>query len=422
MPRSAPHHPSPPHAPPAARPSRRRIPRAARLSTLLTALFLLPSCRAPEARFSTIADLPTDLQSAVLVRFSDPTEQGEIFVHINVDQRLAGDLPDRPLLINFTDERPWARPGHRGRPVVLTSIWPLAGGAPRSIPAVVDTGAASTLILSLDTARRADVWLSAEIGPTEGIGFVGPVAAGQGLVRRLQIGPIALAPAEVKVNTEQQGHSAALGLSAFLAFGGLVFDWDNHVIIALPRGRPVRVDHGWVEMAWRPLPDVRLDPSAKLDQHGNPLERSWSMTSRFRGIPVVQAAIAGKSLRVVLDTGGDGYLASLRELPVLGRGRARIVGSHGRLAPMREHTLEGDVRLGSVEFRSPSVVVPDPKREGGIGDAQISLQFFDAVVGIELLRRHPVWFDFERGIVRFWTPDAPLPALSATRAIDPEPR
>ncbi len=395
------------------------------LPAFVSGLLLLCSCAAREARFSTIADLPPELQSAVLFRDAGQDDQGQWLVRVDVDQRIEGDLPDRALLIPFTDERPWARPGQRGRPIVPVRVWPITGDRPITLPAVVDTGAASTFILSASTAASADVWLSAEIGPHEGIGFVGPVPAGQGLVRRLEIGPIALAPAEVKVNTDQSGRAASLGLAAFLAFGGLVFDWEAHVIVALPRGLPIRVDPGWIEVAWGPTPLTTLAPFVAQTgplQSGVPAIDSWSVRAEFRGMPVVQAAIAGQSLRAVLDTGGDGDLASLRPLAVDGRGRPRLVGSHGRTQMMREHTLAGDVRLGAVTFSGPSVVIPDTQREGTRDHSDASIQFFDAVVGVELLRRQPVWFDFERGVVRFWTGGGPLPALTATRPVDQEIR
>lgn len=392
--------------------------RLASLGVVLCGGMLPPACKAPEARFSTIADLPAELQSAVLFRDAGQNDQGQWLVRVDVDQRIEGDLPDRALLIPFTDERPWARVGQRGRPMVPVRVWPLQGDEPITLHAVVDTGAASTFILSRDLAQSADVWLSAEIGPHEGIGFVGPVAAGQGLVRRLEIGPITLAPAEVKVNTDQQGRAASLGLSAFLGFGGLVFDWENHVIIALPRGRAIRVDPGWAEVAWEPMPITTLSPLAGGGSGVDPSPAFWSVRAEFHGMPVVQAAIAGESLRAVLDTGGDGDLASLRPLAVQGRGRSRLVGSHGRTRLMREHRLAGDVRVGSIVFSNPIVVIPDPDRATEKDPSEASLQFFDAVVGIELLRHQPVWFDFERGVVRFWTTPGPLPALTAARPVE----
>ncbi|MEZ6234078.1 MAG: hypothetical protein R3B68_07805 [Phycisphaerales bacterium] len=387
---------------------------------------LLSSCSAPEARFSTIQDLPAELRSSVALRLTSRGEDEGYWMQLDVDQRLAGDLLERPVLIPFEDERPGSEPGRRGRPVVRASIWPVGDGAPMVVPAVVDTGAASTLILSRDAARHVDAWLSAEIGPHEGIGFVGPVPAGIGLVRRLEIGPLVLAPAEVKVNTEQAGVSASVGLSAFMVFGGLVFDWENHVIVALPRGRAVRIDPGWAEVAWGPMPQVDLRESragAAIREGAGGAEGSldtgevgpsWSIRPTFSGMPVVQAAIAGEPLRTVLDTGGDGHLASLRPLAVEERGRRRLVGSHGRIRAMREHALDGVVRVGSVEFANPTVVVPDPDVDDK-GESEASLQYFDAVIGVELLRHQAVWFDFERGAVRFWTGQGPLPALMGSR-------
>ncbi|MCA9287485.1 MAG: hypothetical protein KDA05_02805 [Phycisphaerales bacterium] len=375
----------------------------------------MAACSTPEARFSTIQDLPAELRSSVALRLTSWDEDEGYWMQLDVDQRLAGDLLERPVLIPFEDERPWSEPGRRGRPIVRASIWPVGDGAPMVVPAVVDTGAASTLILSRDAARRVDAWLSAEIGPHEGIGFVGPVPAGIGLVRRLEIGPLSLAPAEVKVNTEQAGVSASVGLSAFMVFGGLVFDWENHVIVALPRGRPVRIDPGWAEVAWGPMPrvDLREAQDGGTSDSGD-VGPSWSIRQTFSGMPVVQAAIAGKPLRTVLDTGGDGHLASLRPLAVDERGRRRLVGSHGRIRAMREHTLDGVVRIGSVEFANPTVVVPDPGVDDK-GESEASLQYFDAVIGVELLRRQPVWFDFERAAVRFWTGEGALPALAGSR-------
>lgn len=388
-----------------------------------------------------IADLPPELQSAVLFRDAGHDDDGRWLVRVDVDQRIEGRLPERALLIPFTDERPWARAGERGRPVVPVRVWPLEGDRPIVMPAVVDTGAASTFILSGPSAAEGDVWLSAEIGPHEGIGFVGPVPAGQGLVRRLEMGPIAFAPAEVKVNTDQQGRSASLGLSAFLVFGGIVFDWDRHVIVALPRGRPVRVDAGWTEVTWEPMPVTTLTPvietprsadadgvigSSGVDAGTNASADAsvdfWSVRTEFRGMPVVQAAIAGQSLRAVLDTGGDGQLASLRRLGVEGKGRPRLVGSHGRTQMMREHTLAGDVQIGPIIFQTPTVVVPDPEHDGNPAHSEASIAFFDAVVGVELLRRQPIWFDFERGVVRFWTGGGALPALGQSRIIEQEDR
>lgn len=383
---------------------------------------LLIGCAAPEAKFSMIADLPAELQSAVLFRDAGQDDQGRWLVRVDVDQRIEGRLPDRALLIPFTDERPWAREGQRGRPIVPVRVWPLEGERPVVMQAVVDTGAASTFILSGLSAAEGDVWLSAEIGPHEGIGFVGPVPAGQGLVRRLEVGPVAFSPAEVKVNTAQEGRSASLGLSAFLVFGGIVFDWENRVIVALPRGRAIRVDPGWTEVAWEPIPVTTLTPVGHAEEAGAVGEESWSVRTEFRGMPVVQAAIAGESLRAVLDTGGDGDLASLRRLRVEGKGRPRLVGSHGRTQMMREHTLAGDVRIGPVVFERPMVVVPDPEAGRSEGHSEASIAFFDAVVGVELLRRQPVWFDFERGVVRFWTGEGGLPALTATRLVEQSER
>lgn len=388
---------------------------------------MLGACAAPEAKFSMIADLPPELQSAVLFRDAGQDDQGRWLVRVDVDQRIEGRLPERALLIPFTDERPWARVGQRGRPIVPVRVWPLDGERPVVMQAVVDTGAASTFILSGLSAAEGDVWLSAEIGPHEGIGFVGPVPAGQGLVRRLEVGPVAFSPAEVKVNTEQEGRSASLGLSAFLVFGGIVFDWENRVIIAMPRGRAIRVDAGWTEVAWEPMPVTTLTPvvgrarAGEVGEHGAG-DESWSVRTEFRGMPVVQAAIAGESLRAVLDTGGDGDLASLRRLNVEGKGRPRLVGSHGRTQMMREHQLAGDVRVGSVVFQRPTVVVPDPEAAGNPEHSEASIAFFDAVIGVELLRRQPVWFDFERGVVRFWTGGGGLPALTATRLVAQDER
>lgn len=406
-------------------PNRRRLGAAviARVGSAALVAGGLTACSTPEARFSTIQDLPAELRSSVALRLTSRGEDEGYWMQLDVDQRLAGDLLERPVLIPFEDERPGSEPGRRGRPVVRASIWPVGDGAPMVVPAVVDTGAASTLILSRDAARHVDAWLSAEIGPHEGIGFVGPVPAGIGLVRRLEIGPLVLAPAEVKVNTEQAGVSASIGLSAFMVFGGLVFDWENHVIVALPRGSAVRIDPGWAEVAWGPMPQVDLRESrggaAVREGDGSVQDSgdvgpSWSIRPTFSGMPVVQAAIAGKPLRTVLDTGGDGHLASLRPLAVEERGRRRLVGSHGRIRAMREHALDGVVRVGSVEFANPTVVVPDPDVDDK-GESEASLQYFDAVIGVELLRHQAVWFDFERGAVRFWTGQGPLPALMGSR-------
>jgi len=79
---------------------------------------MLGACAAPEAKFSMIADLPPELQSAVLFRDAGQDDQGRWLVRVDVDQRIEGRLPERALLIPFTDERPWARVGQRGRPIV----------------------------------------------------------------------------------------------------------------------------------------------------------------------------------------------------------------------------------------------------------------------------------------------------------------
>lgn len=386
----------------------RRAAGAVAAAALLLGGLLAGSCASPQARFSTIADLPEEMHGALMLVDAGQSSSGHRLVRVQIGQRLEGGLPDRPVLIPFRDERPGAPEGQRGRPVVPIRVWSMQGDRSVGLSAVVDTGAASSLILSSATGAEVGAWLSSEIGPHDGVGFVGRVPSGQGLVRRLEVGPIVLSPAEVKVNTAQSGRSASLGLSAFMAFGGLVFDWERSVMVALPRGRPVHVEPGWVEVEWSPSPTAELTP----------LEggAGWRIVPDFSGMPVARARVGGATLRAVLDTGGDGEFASLRELPVEGRGRARLVSSHGRVTTMREHRLDGRVDLGGVWFDRPIVVVPDPESEGD-EELLAPLRYLDAVVGVELLRRQPVWFDFERGVVRFWMGGDALPGLTPGRVL-----
>ena len=67
-----------------------------------------------------------------------------------------------------------------------------------------------------------------------------------------------------------------------MAFGGLVFDWENHVIVAMPRGRPIHVE------GETPRPDIPEWRDALLAGVGRLLRRYHDAAAGF--VPPSDAA------------------------------------------------------------------------------------------------------------------------------------
>lgn len=274
----------------------------------------------------------------------------------------------------------------------------------------LDTGLGGVLSVSTRDAAPAGLALIDEVPAGESYTAFGPKPARFGVFAALDLGPAEIAPVGAQVECGGPGFGPLLGLDALAAFGGVVFDWPAGRLVLLPRGAGVdgvRALAGWRSAEWTEAPiESRRD---SLDERGSGA-RVYTIAGGGRWARV---RIGQTEHAAVLDTGFSADVFGF-EPTGLGRdGRAWAGSGFGRSASFRIAELDAPVEIGPIAFDGATILEPerspaDIAQRGGA----------DLVIGLGLLERYPVWFDFERDAVRFWVSGGPVPAFPGVQRED----
>jgi hypothetical protein len=179
-----------------------------------------------------------------------------------------------------------------------------------------------------------------------------------------------------------------LGDECLTRIGGIAFDWAGKRFGAVARGGASAPAPGWVALP--------LFPSAHEGASDPEL-----LTIRIR-LPFLRATLEGRSVLAMLDTGDMGEVG----IPGLAPEPAdkELSSWFGKSTPAYRSRRTMSLVIGDL----PAFQVR-PTWMGKDADPAPA----DVVVGLEVLGRQPVWFDFDAAAVRFWRAD-PAAAPPAT--------
>ncbi len=266
---------------------------------------------------------------------------------------------------------------------------------PMQVEAVVDTGAEFGIVLPERLAAELGVRPPSPPSPPSspspqtasgaaGLAEVVPAGPMDVEVAGLRIVgvPVVIAPVRRVI----------LGAECWTRAGGIAFDWAAGRFGVVARGGssppipPPAPLPGWTTL--------QLLPSAHMDSLDPELR-----TIRIR-LPYVRATLEGRGVLAMLDTGDTGEV--------------RIPGPHPPSEPADREVVLGLGGRATVfrSRRAAPLAIGDPpafqvrptwmSQSASPGPA-------DVVVGIGVLGRRPVWFDFDAAAVRFWRGDPATP-------------
>src|SRR5262249_17037947 len=121
----------------------------------------------------------------------------------------------------------------------------------------------------------------------------------------------------------------------------------------------------------------------------------------------VDAIVGGRKVRACIDTGSEPDLWSYVDLPLTGFPLLAIGSGWGRHGLVYRRSLSGTVQLGKQEYTDVRVVRGLPSRLGR--PPSLGAESPDVIIGIDLLKRQPMWLDFEKSCLRLWTSTEPIP-------------
>lgn len=366
--------------------------------------------RCPEVR--SVVLLPAPIRDRVVVdpgavgvRVSDPSPpDGPVGVMmpevVRVDSRVtwASGEPTVVAIPMRRDGRLWT--------IRATAI--AVNGHRVALPDLrLDTGLGGSLSLSSRHAAAGGMFLVDEVPPGQSYTAFGPKPARFGVFGTLDLGPVEISPIGAQVECGGPAFEPLLGLEAFAAFGGVVFDWETRRVILVPRGAPVdaiRALDGWKSTRWTIEPVRSRRDSLRARGSG---AREFTIDGGARWVRVT---IGGVEHAAVLDTGFSADVFSF-EPTGLGRDRRGWKGSgFGRSAPFDIADLDEAVEIGGVSFEGASIL---ESTEPPVDFAQRAGA--DLVIGLGILEQHPLWLDFERDEARFWVSDAPVPDFEGVK-------
>jgi len=385
-----------PHAPTSAgcarTPSRLRLARSIALAGAIP--WVSAGCAPRPTR-----EIPPWLSAQVQVEQNEET--GAPRLQVNMQMR--GSAPDGLFTVPFE-----VRDGKLILEEVYISDASAARTRRRASP-VLDTGNQDAVWLSRSGSAQHRPWLSAEVGPTRSIGALGHHASYDGALGGIHLPGMTLEPVPVSVSS---GNSPAMvGMGLLSLFEGIIIDWDRgqlHLVarrsLYSPSAAPsrARLDalQGRAEWSVAPLEvNFQAESSESLRQ---------VIISTSSVLPRTTIRVGDTSCMALIDTGfsGDVLVAEGVDWP-LGEGRPGVMADiSGRRARLTEHQLLTPLLIGACRFREVKVV-------GGWDRPPGFAPEFDAVIGIGLLRRAPVWLDWHGGTLRLWTGRGAFPDLHA---------
>lgn len=254
---------------------------------------------------------------------------------------------------------------------------------------LIDAGYDYFVGMDRRTAHQFRPWISAELGRSSAMTIAGPAPVWHGVLDAITVqDAIAMSPVPVRIiDSDTRPGDLIIGMGFLESFAGVIFDWKAGQLFFLPLAHSgyeapalhrdsLRGNGDWVSVDWRPS--------------GRP-----GATGRLR---TVELSIEGRRWVAALDTAAEVDLLLWSDAPI-GEGleRGRIYAA-GKVAQVDTSTLAGPIECGDMSWESVLVERPHGEPPG-----------VDAIIGVGLLSRQAVWFDFEGNAVRFWTADTPPP-------------
>jgi len=344
--------------------------------------------------------------------------------------------------------------------VSLACSWGLAeAGSPEQwieTWAALDTGAAMTLGVPPDEARRVHAWIPDQVEPRTMRLYAREGPARLGAAPGLELGKDRIVPVSVLVSDLFQRPGALIGLPTIRRYRGVVFDWRAglaHFIRAEDVMNQVGGWEGWTRIPMLPaleLKDVKAETPDRpwlaemgeverwLAEQGLPAglieTPTWEDTEGRRVLPErnsgawpvrlalppidpwlwVEARIAGRPFRAMIDTaapGADAFFVFGSDL-VEWRAPPRPVSGSTRVfdQPLLEGSLAGGMKIGPLRIDDVNARFVDED----LGILPLWRSEPVLVIGLDLLTRWPLWIDFDARTVSFWTSAEPMPDLQTS--------
>ncbi len=327
---------------------------------------------------------------------------------LHVNARLRGSAPHGVVSLPF-DLRD-------GRIVLtnMTLLEPTAPGAEHVLDLLLDTSAQGSLLLSERDAARCGAWVSAEVGLQRTCGIRGGAEFLSGALGGLRLGGVSMEPIPVRTSSEPM--APRLGIDALAAFEGVILDW--------PRRRLLLVVRRTLYSADSPPSRAAIDALAAnahwtstpllLGATADSVESLRHVFIISRGMwPRITIRVGDREYSALVSTGyaGDVWLRQGVQWPLEtpGAGVSTILDA---ATPLRTRRLGAALRIGDRAYHDVQVETNwQPPAE--MTDVPV-----DAVIGLGLLSRAPVWLDFEAGVLRVWIGGDTVAAFAGARPSD----
>lgn len=275
---------------------------------------------------------------------------------------------------------------------------------------VLDTGSTAAVALSRGGAARYRPWVSAEAGPSNALSAFGPMRRRPGVLGGLDLAAVSIAPVPVEIGRGES--TVRFGMGLLSVFEGVIIDWPRgrlHFVIRrsllsgdVPRSRE-RVDELAHRREWSAVA-LRVGAAAEAMESARQI-----ILSTADPLLYAEMRVAGRSHVALIDTGSTGDILVRQGIdwPLGAAMRGAATDAAGRRRRIEERDLRVPLLLGSLRYEGVTVTT-------GWDDSVPADEPFDAIIGLGLLRRAPVWLDWESGVMRIWTGGSPLPDLGAS--------
>lgn len=287
--------------------------------------------------------------------------------------------------------------------VQVEAMGPFAGAKPVAFEAVLDTGDPDALSLPRRTAERIRPWLRP--GPPSTM--TSPFSARRtytGAILRLRIGAMTAGPVPISMDDAPRAYLPVIGLGYLRNFKCVIIDWGRGEILLVRSrsdadlaGRFAAETWGWTEVPLIELQGLVEQSAFPIPEEGTDADDDVAASRHQLDLIAVEASIGNQSLSAVLDTGGSGDVLAFRALPTVSGTEQQVrASSAGQTGTLVRADLAAPLQVGEVSFDPVQVY-----RIRGDDRAEPPEGFPDIALGNGLLRRHAIWIDFERRVVRF---------------------
>ncbi|MCC6908742.1 MAG: hypothetical protein IT430_12430 [Phycisphaerales bacterium] len=350
-------------------------------------------------------ELGSDIPSSLKGQVSIEHPQGEPS-RLHVNARLRGSAPHGVASLPFE----W-----RDGRIVLTNVTvlePTAPGAEHSLDLLLDTTAQGSLLLSEGNAAACRAWMSAEIGLQRTCSVLGPAEFLSGALGGLRLGGVSMEPVPIRAVTGET--MPRLGIDAIAAFEGMIIDWPRRRLLLVVRrtlysadSPPSRaaIDTLAASAHWTSTP-LRLGATA------DSIESLRHVFIISRGMwPRITIRVGDREYSALVSTGyaGDVWLSQGVQWPLVGGEALTSPPESAEPTPLQRRKLAAPLAIGDRSFHDVQVEMNwQPPVE--MADVRV-----DAIIGVGLLSRAPVWLDFDAEVLRVWTGGETVAAFAGAR-------